>query len=183
MNNQNRIEFELSKSKLIGLQLICLVFIGLGIVFIVNPEEFTNNFHRSKSLILIVGVASVLFASIGLIVIIKKLFDKTPGLIIDDKGVFDNASGISAGFIPWSDIIEIAETKVANQSFVNIIVKNPQFYIDKKKNLFARKLVEINYKSFGTVIGISPNTLNCEYGKLLKTLKMRFENVKNENSK
>jgi hypothetical protein len=178
MDNQNRIEFKLSKSKLIGLLFVSVIFITLGIAFIVDPEKYISYSYRSSSLIFIVGIASVIFASLGLIIIIKKLFDKTPGLVIDDKGIFDNASGVSAGFIPWSDVIEITETKVANQSFVNVIVKNPQFYLEKKKNVFTRKLIEINYKSFGTVIGIPSNAINCEFEELLEILKMRFENSK-----
>jgi hypothetical protein len=55
--------------------------------------------------------------------------------------VFDNTSAVSAGLVPWTDVLEIRETKVANQTFINLVVKNPQEYINKQKNGIKRKLI------------------------------------------
>lgn len=179
MKQTNSQEFKLSKSKLLFLMLLTFVFITLGIAFIKNPEGFVSNLFRSPDLILSVGIVAVIFSGLCLIVILKKMFDTKPGIIIDDNGIFDNASGISAGFIPWEDIIEIKETKVSNQSFINIVVKNPQDYINRQKNILMRKLAEVNYKSFGTVIGIPSNALDCKFEDLIKAMKLRFEDYKN----
>ena len=109
----------------------------------------------------------------------RKMFDKTPGLIVNDKGIYDNASGISVGFIPWNDIVEIKETVVINQSFVNIVVKNPDKYIETQKNIFKRKLVQINYNFFGTVIAIPSVSINSEFNDLKRILQQGFEKHKN----
>ncbi|MGZ4035423.1 MAG: STM3941 family protein, partial [Bacteroidia bacterium] len=112
--------------------------------------------------------------------ILKKFFDNLPGLIVSDEGIFDNASGISAGFIPWTDILAMTETTVVNSSFINVIVKNPQDYIDKQKSAFKRKMMKLNYKSYGSVITIQANGLNCTYPKLKALLENSFEEFKSK---
>lgn len=144
-----------------------------------NPEKFTRWRHSSSTMVLIVGILGVTFFGICLLFYARKMFDKTPGLIVNDKGIYDNASGISVGFIPWNDIVEIKETVVINQSFVNIVVKNPDKYIETQKNIFKRKLVQINYNSFGTVIAIPSVSINSEFNDLKRILQQEFEKHKN----
>lgn len=144
-----------------------------------NPEKFTSWRHSSSTMVLIVGILGVTFFGICLLFYARKMFDKTPGLIVNDKGIYDNASGISVGFIPWNDIVEIKETVVINQSFVNIVVKNPDKYIETQKNIFKRKLVQINYNFFGTVIAIPSVSINSEFNDLKRILQQEFEKHKN----
>jgi uncharacterized integral membrane protein len=179
MSTNQQIEFKLSKSKIVLMFFGCLIFCILSILFIMNPEKFTSSSNSSSTMVLIVGILGVTFFGICLLFYAKKMFDKTPGLIVNDKGIYDNASGISAGFIPWIDIVEIKETVVVNQSFVNIIVKNPDKYIERQKNIFKRKLVQINYKSFGTVIAIPSVAINSEFNELKRILQQEFEKHKN----
>lgn len=149
----------------------CVVFVSAGIWFILKP-------HSGK--MFLAGLASILFFGLIAFYIVKKLTDKSPGLTISNEGVFDNASAVSAGFIPWADVLEISETRVVNQSFINIIVKNPQEYIDRQTNAFKRKVAQINYNSYGTVIGISANGLKCNYPELKAALQERFSLHKNK---
>ena len=179
MSANQQIEFKLSKSKIVLMFFGCLIFCILSILFIMNPEKFTSWRHSSSTMVLIVGILGVTFFGICLLFYARKMFDKTPGLIVNDKGIYDNASGISVGFIPWNDIVEIKETVVINQSFVNIVVKNPDKYIETQKNIFKRKLVQINYNSFGTVIAIPSVSINSEFNDLKRILQQEFEKHKN----
>ena len=178
MSANQQIEFKLSKSKIILMFFGCLIFCILSILFILNPDKFTSWRHSSSTMVFIVGILGVTFFGICLLFYARKMFDKTPGLIINDKGIYDNTSGISAGFIPWHDIVEIKETIVVNQSFINIVVKNPYEYIQRQKNIFKRKLVQINYNSYGTVIGIPSVAMNCEFNELKRILEQEFEKHK-----
>jgi hypothetical protein len=180
MQTANQIEIQLSKSKLVLLFLGGLVFVAIGIWFIVSPPQISNPVLGSPGKIFVVGVASILFFGIGAFFLLKKLGDKSPGLILSNQGIFDNASAVSVGFIPWTDIVEIRETKVANQTFVNIIVKNPQHYIDKQTSAFKKKLIQLNYNQYGTVIGISATALKCDYKELKAMLDKKFDEVKNK---
>jgi len=179
MSANQQIEFKLSKSKIVLMFFGCLIFCILSILFIMNPEKFTSWRHSSSTMVLIVGILGVTFFGICLLFYARKMFDKTPGLIVNDKGIYDNASGISVGFIPWNDIVEIKETVVINQSFVNIVVKNPDKYIETQKNIFKRKLVQINYNFFGTVIAIPSVSINSEFNDLKRILQQEFEKHKN----
>lgn len=100
--------------------------------------------------------------------------DNSPGLIISDKGVVDNSGGISAGFVPWTDITAIKESRAFNQRFINLVVKNPQDYISRQKSFIKRKFLQSNYSSFGTVISISANGLKCNYEELKVSLENEF---------
>lgn len=178
MDSSKKIEIQLSKSKLTLLFLGSVVFVGLGIWFVVNPPEISNPVLGNPTTIFIVGLASIVFFGFAGFFIFKKLGDKSPGLVISDEGVFDNTSAVSAGLVPWTDVLEIRETKVANQTFINLVVKNPQEYIDKQKSAFKRKLMQINYETYGTVIGISANGLKCDYRELKATLDKTFSEFK-----
>lgn len=178
MSENQQIEFKLSKTKIVLLFFGCLIFCILSILFILNPDKFTSWRYSSSTMVFIIGILGVLFFGICLLYYARKTFDKTPGLIVNDKGIYDNASGISAGHIPWIDIMEISETIVVNQSFINIVVKNPDEYIKRQKNIFKRKLVQINYSSFGTVIAIPSVSLNCEFNELKRILQQEFEKHK-----
>ena len=99
-----QIEIPLSKNKL-TLMLICsLIFISLGLWFVIKPPTIRNPIIGNPTLILTVGIAAILFFGLCAIFIAKKLPDKTPGLIINNQGVTDNSSGVSVGLIPWDDI-------------------------------------------------------------------------------
>ena len=94
------------------------------------------------------------------------------------QGIIDNSSGVSAGVVLWSDIEEIKISKVMSQKFLMFIVKNPQDYIDKVTNPLKKKTVEMNYKSFGSPISISANSLQTNFDSLYKLLTEKMEEYK-----
>lgn len=180
MNNSNQIEIQLSKSKLTLMALGCLVFVVVGICFIIDPAKYESFIMRSPTFIFIAGFLSVFFFGFTGFFFLKKLQDKLPGIIISEKGIMDNSSGVSAGFIPWTDIITIKETKIVNQKYINIVVKNPQMYIDRQKSALKRKAMQVNYKTWGTAIGITVNGLKINYDELKSLIEKNFSNFKNE---
>lgn len=62
--------------------------------------------------------------------------------MIFEDGVSDDFSGVLAGCVFWSDIVAGKETVVAHQRFINVVVKNTQYYVDKQKNGFKRKIMQ-----------------------------------------
>ena len=175
-----QVEIQLSKSKLTLMTIGSLAFVVIGIWFVFDPARFISIVCRSTTKIFISGLASILFFGFVGFSLFKKLFDKKPGLIISNKGIVDNSSGLSAGFIPWSDIKEIKETVFANQKFINLLVKNPKHYFDRQPSRLKRWLMERNYKWFGAAIGISANGLNYNYDELKVLIQTRFKENKSE---
>ncbi len=173
-----KIVIQLSKSKLFLLFLGAATFAGIGFWFIIAPPKIDLPLFGNPTIIFIVGLACIVFFGIMGYFIFKMLGDKSPGLVISAEGVFDNSSAISVGLVPWTDILEIKETKVVNQTFISLIVKNPQDYIDKQTNPIKGILMQKNYDSYGTAIAISVNGLSCDYQELKETLDKKFMDFK-----
>jgi hypothetical protein len=177
MNDSEAIEIPISKIKMILMLLGCLLFILAGLNFVISPAKFTSIICRSNTIIFIAGSLGIVFFGFLGFTIFKRVIDNTPGLIISGDGITDNASGVPAGFIPWSDIIAVKETVVANQRFINLVVKNPQDYIARQKSAFKRKIMQKNHDLFGTGIGITANTLKINYKDLKKILEKRVSDL------
>ena len=164
------IEIPLSKKKLTLMVIGSLIFVVLGILFVTSPEKYTSSIMRSPTIIFISGLASILFFGLCFFFILKKLGDKSPGLIISDEGIMDNSSGVSVGQIKWTEIEDISVIKVYRQKLIMLQIKNPQDYIDKQTSSFKRKMMTINYKMYGTPVSLTANGLKISFNELLSTL-------------
>ena len=182
MNDIEQIEIQLDKSKLTSMLIGALAFVGIGIWFVINPTKFISPVCQSVTKIFVAGIAGIIFFGFIGFSIFKRLFDKKPGVIISLNGIVDNSSGLSAGFIPWSDIKEIKETIVARQPFINLVVKNPQNHFDKQSSKIKRWLMKRNYKSFNTAVGISANNLKYNYDDLMLLIQTRFQQYRSNHN-
>lgn len=45
-------------------------------------------------------------------------------------------------------------------------IKNPQEYIDRKKSIFKRKGMDLNFKMYGSPLSITSNGLNISFDQL-----------------
>ena len=127
-----------------GLALYCLggaAFVALGIWLFLNPD-----YVRRRNPLFVKAVAVVCVGFFGLIAVQAgaRLFDRSPGLIIDAEGIVDNSGGLAAGRIPWSDIKRIRTTTSAEQRFLTIEVRR------------------------GSAVHITPNTLRIDFDDLVK---------------
>ncbi len=174
MSISKQTEIPLSKIKLTLMLFASIIFVGTGIAMMLRPANISGSIFWNPTISFIFGIAAILFFGIAAYVCFKKLNDNSLGLIISDEGVVDNSSGINAGFVPWTDITAIEEIKVFNNRMINLVVKNPEEYIARQKNIFKRKTVQANYNSFGTVISISANGLKCNYKELKASLDNKF---------
>ncbi|WP_338789860.1 STM3941 family protein [Bernardetia sp. MNP-M8] len=163
----NKIEIELSKTKLfLGIG-GSLVFVVLGLYFITVIADQQTRF--SPLVVKGIGIASVMFFGATGIYSIKKTFDNKVGLTIDDDGIFDNTNASSVGLIKWTDITDIRTEQVASTKFLLIYTANPDFYLNKVKG-FKRKLMEGNNKMYGTPLSITSNTIKYNFNDLEKII-------------
>ena len=179
MTDTNKIEIPLSKSKLLKNLLGAIVFVVAGLWILIYQPETSNGLFNNPVLKYGAAIAAVLFGALGVIYFSKKLSDKKAGLIIDDKGVTDNASAVAAGFIPWSDIHHIETAKVMKQEFLMLIVKNPGDYLSRQTNMLKRKSMEMNFKHYGSPITISSHGLKGDLGELKNILESKLTEFKN----
>jgi hypothetical protein len=169
------IEIPISKTKLILMLIGSLAFVTIGILFITDPEKWTSVRNNSKELIFLGGIAVLGFFGLVAFYILKKLFDKRPGLVIFSEGIFDNSSATPVGLIEWKDIIETGVIKVHRQRIFLIKVIDPKKYINRQASGRERNVLRANHRFFGTPIALTSNGLKISFTEFEKVLNKKLE--------
>ena len=159
-----RTEIPLSKSKIFLLLLIAAAFLTLG-YWMFNMDASEIESHRKFNSPLFVhglGLVSIVMGGLGGFVAIRKLFDPSPGLIIDELGITDNSSAFSAGFIPWKDIIGFEIRQIHSQRILYVLLSDPEKYIARFKPL-KRALLGANMKIAASPVAITASTLKIGF--------------------
>jgi hypothetical protein len=178
MTTGQRIEIPLSKSKIVLMFIGALTFVAIGLWFLIAPPQIENSYWGNPTRIAIAGYASIIFFGLCAVVLMRKLHDNKPGLIIDDTGLTDNSSGLSAGHILWTDIENISVLEIHKQRLLMLEVSNPKDYIDKQNSLFKRKGMALNYKMYGTLLSLTANGLKVPFTELLALVTERFRETR-----
>jgi len=175
---KEKIEIQLSKTKILSLLTGAIAFVTFGILFILNPEEFQSPILRNPTAIRMAGIASVVFFGLCLIFIARKLFDNNIGLTIDQYGITDNSNTTSVGLIEWADITAVGTVTVASTKILIIKTNNPDKYIERAKNGISRRAMKANYKFYGSPISITSSSLKIKYNNLERLISEEVEKRK-----
>lgn len=175
------IKIPLSKKKNLLMLLGATIFVVLGVLFVVRPENFTSPFHQNIALIRLVGISGIVFFGACTIYGMMKLFDKKYGLIIDREGIIDNTNASSIGLIDWADILSVETQNVMSTRFLLIFIKNPEKYLNRAKGL-KRKLLYANMKMYGTPLSIISNSIKFKFDDLDDLIKANLNEYQKINS-
>ena len=157
-----------NKVRIIILLLMALLFV-IASIFIISYPIKTPSLLKYLA-----GILGILFFGAVFITMILKLARNKPAIIVDDKGLTDNASGVSAGLIEWSDILGIEITSVTNQLFISIYVRDPEKYM-QNTGLFKKWMMKMNQSIQGTNINIPKTTLGDDFDELYKLLVLELQ--------
>ncbi|MDC7996364.1 STM3941 family protein [Altibacter sp. HG106] len=174
----DKIEIQLSKTKILLLLIGATVFVVLGTLFIMNPEQFKSPIFRNPETIRIAGIAAVAFFGLCLVFIAKKLFDNKVGLTIDQNGITDNSNATSVGLIEWDDITDIGTVQVASTKILMLETDKPEKYIERARNGISKRAMKANYKMYGSPLSIISNSLKIKYDELERMIREEFEKRK-----
>lgn len=174
----DKIEIQLSKTKILLLLIGATVFVVLGTLFIMNPEQFKSPIFRNPETIRIAGIAAVAFFGLYLVFIVKKLFDNKIGLTIDQNGITDNSNATSVGLIEWDDITDIGTVQVASTKILMLETDKPEKYIERARNGISKRAMKANYKMYGSPLSIISNSLKIKYEELERMIREEFEKRK-----
>jgi hypothetical protein len=167
MGATDELVIELSRSKVLLIILGACIFIALGYwCFTRDASEMKGMPIDDPLIVHGAGIAGMVFAGLGVIIGIRKLFDKKPGLVLNSAGIIDNSSGLSAGFIPWSDITGGEIYQIRRKKMLMIKVRNPEEFI-RRGNVLRQALVRMNSKMSGSPIAITSSTLKIKFPELL----------------
>lgn len=158
---------EQSKSKLLLYLLGACIFIAVG-AWMFSLDDASIEAHRRFNNPLYVhglGLAAIIMAAPVGALVIRKLFDSKPGVVFNSAGVTDNSSGVSVGFVPWSDITGAEVLQIQRQRMLIVRVVNPEKYI-AAGNAVKRVLNRQSYKSYGSPIAITAGTLKISFEEL-----------------
>ena len=163
-----RTEISLSKSKVFLLLLISAAFLVLG-YWLFNLDASEIESHRrfnSPFFVHGIGLASIAMGGFGALVAIRKLFDSSPGLVLDEHGLTDNSSAFSVGFIPWADITGFEPRQIHNQRILYVLLSDPEKFIGKFKPL-KRALLSANMKIAASPVAVTSSSLAIGFDDLV----------------
>ncbi len=168
MDSSDETIIELSKTKIVLLLLGASAFVAAGIWMFSLDAASIQSQHRFNNPVYVhgLGVVSIVFFGIFGLLALKMLFDKKPGLVFNKSGIVNNASSVSPGFIPWSEVIGAEIFEIQKQKLLIIKVRDPQEYISRGSSL-RRTLNKANYKMAGSPISISANALKIDFSELV----------------
>ena len=175
INEPQQIEIPLSKIKMGLLCLGVLMLVALGLFLIIHEPQSINYSNRRSWIMkplprIFCGILLVIFFGFAAITLFIRLFNKNPGLIINEKGIIDNSSFAGLGFIPWKDIKDIKKVKVNNGDFILVLLKNPSYYINSTAYWLKRRLLKTNFKYHNTPLCTSANSLEINFDELCQLL-------------
>jgi hypothetical protein len=180
MNANGSIVIPFSKRKLSKQLVISIVFVALGCFMLSTPSGEDPGLFRHPLIKNGTAIGCLLLGLCGMLVFISKLFNKRPGIVIDDHGMTDNSSLVSAGHIPWSDVHLISHTTVMNQKMLLLIVKNPEDYVRRKKSIIGQRGMRWNHKNCGSPICIAVSGLQCTLGELERLIEEKLSAYKSQ---
>jgi hypothetical protein len=178
MTPQAPIEIPLSKQKLVLGLVASILFVGLGLWFLIQPPKIDSLIFGNPLVIFLGGLGAVVVFGFTTVVALRRLASNQAGLIINHQGIIDNSSIASAGPILWADMEEIKVATAMNQRFLVLVVNNPEHYLDREPKGLKKITMEQNYKSYGSPVTLSPNTLQIKFDQLLELLNAQMQQHK-----
>lgn len=175
---KDNIEIPLSRIKLVLIILGCAMFLALSVFILLNAENMQTRKAENPFIMRAIAVIAILFFGAILISVFKKLFQNRMGMIISDKGIWDNSNGVSIGLIEWQDIQNIRKSQVMLTKFLLIDVKNPEKYLNNASSKFKASIMRRNMQTYGTPISISSGGLKWGFTKIESTIIREFKRQK-----
>jgi hypothetical protein len=172
MNSHDETIIEIDRRKIaLGIAgTLAFVVIGIWLVMLDDSRIATSRgfrlFMNSPLLAHVLGVLAILFFGGVAIFLIKKIFDRKPGLVFNSEGLVDNAGATAAGLIPWDEIEGYQVLEISRQKMLIVMVSDPDKYV-ARGNALRRKLNAANYNMAGSPISISTRTLKTSFDELV----------------
>jgi hypothetical protein len=115
---------------------------------------------------LIIYWVGIPFFGFAFIYACYRLIVPKPAVIINHRGVFDNASALSAGLVEWDEIDRVFIYEYYGQRCLGIVPLDVKAFF-KRQPIFKRWLMRINLHLVEAPINIPQNTLPMKVDDLL----------------
>lgn len=167
------VEIPVNKSKAIKRFVLFILLLLLFSVMAVQPQLFVKG--NSFGFIKVIGFIGTFIFIICTAFVAQKVFNKKPGLVIDNEGITDNSLGVMFAKVRWRDVTEIKHLENAGDHYIKITIKDPEKYIAAESHSLKRKMLEMNYNTLKTPVNIAAGRLKMDVGELLATVRKAFD--------
>lgn len=152
-----------SKGKLVFLVLAAIAMVVIQILFIVYAEQLAMSETARRRpigalLVQYVPYIGIPFFGACAIYGIYRLIKIKPSVVVNDEGIYDNSSAVSAGLIRWDEISNLIINRIALQKFVGIIPRDTDA-IMKRLPAWKRALMVGNKSMSDAPFNIPQNIL------------------------
>ena len=104
-----------------------------------------------------VAVIDVLFFGFCALFALGRLLRPRPSLVLDQRGITDNASATGAGFIAWEEIAAVGMSSLGVNRFLVIIPHDTEAILARQPSL-KRKIMAANMGLVGSPVAIPGHT-------------------------
>lgn len=127
-----------NRARLSRIAVGALMFVAAGVWFVARWANGTEGV-----MVAVLGLASISFFGLCGIYAFMRIVRRTPALVVDDRGITDNASAIGVGFIAWSEIEEMREYRFMNQTFMGVVPRDLEALLDRQPR-WKRLVIRVN---------------------------------------
>ena len=165
-SNGNELVIPVSRMKLVGIFLGASAFVALGVILMMI-ETRRGLFGK------FIGLVTVAFFGAVAVSVLYRMLRPEPAVIINSRGIVDNSSGTSIGFIAWDDIAEVREYRYQNQTFLGIMPKDLDRVLAKLPK-WKRAAIRANLGLGAAPINIPQVVLGVKVSDLVREIELRF---------
>lgn len=151
-------------------------------LILVDIRTFANGprIFQDQTVYVIVKIAAVIgvvFFGYAFFYLVKRAKQGKAILVVDEKGVTDNSSSVSFGFIPWGDIDEVRVDAVFGNNCIELLLNNENDYIAKLSGL-KKQAILANKKMGYPAVCITLNSTGVDPRALLPGIQKKFAAAK-----
>jgi hypothetical protein len=168
MNSADERVVQLSPGKVAAIVAGSFPVVAVGIWMFSLDETTIVSFRRLNSPELVHGFGLFIAAMgvLGGLYGVRRFFGDRRGVVFSSTGVTDYTSGISAGMIPWREIVGAEIVKLSTQTVLVIKLKEPRKFLEHQ-SLLRWPFLALNDKICGSPVAISPAALKVSPSELL----------------
>jgi hypothetical protein len=154
--------FKLNRVLLAGMSIVMLLFVALGVWLTTVPDG-----NRDNTPAHVLGVICIVVFGTLLAMVVRQLVDLRPGLVLNGEGILDNASAVSVGLVPWSDVVRLYVVDAGGNKYLVVEVSNPSEYMSRGGPI-ARWMRRGNAGMLGSPIFIGNRSLQVPFDELVE---------------
>lgn len=152
---QGDIVIPASKIKLAGLIAIGAGFGALGVWLL----DVWSSQGQPFGLLPVIAALSLLMGLVGGGYALFRLLVRRPAVALTADGLYDNASAVAAGFVPWESIEAILVYRQQNQTFLGAVPKDIPGFLEARgrvKRLILRASLRLGSPPIAIPQGVLP---------------------------